>query len=143
MAVPAAYVWLTLFYCVFHSYLNLWAEITMFADRRFYSDWWNANNLSEYWRKWNQPIHNFLIRHVYYPCRRRNISSSACLLVTFTLSALFHEYIVVGILSVLNFVAFILMMVNVPAMIIQRQLKDVVSGNANNLLFWLCYIILG
>jgi hypothetical protein len=53
MAVPAAYFWLAMFYCVFHSYLNLWGEITGFADRRFYSDWWNANNLSEYWRKWN------------------------------------------------------------------------------------------
>ncbi len=53
MAVPAAYAWLIMFYCLFHSYLNMWAEITRFADRRFYSDWWNANNLSEYWRKWN------------------------------------------------------------------------------------------
>lgn len=48
-----------------------------------------------------------------------------------------------GILSVINFIAFILMMANVPAMILQRQLKDVVSGNTNNILFWMCYIILG
>jgi len=142
MAVPAAYAWLIMFYCLFHSYLNMWAEITRFADRRFYSDWWNANNLSEYWRKWNQPIHNFLIRHVYYPLRRRRVSSAVCMLVTFTVSAIAHEYIVVGIFSVLNFIAFILMMVNVPVMIAQRQLKSLISGNTNNLLFWLCYIIL-
>jgi diacylglycerol O-acyltransferase-1 len=143
MAVPAAYCWLTMFYCVFHSYLNLFAELTRFGDRRFYSDWWNANNLGEYWRKWNQPIHNFLIRHVYYPCRRRGISSSTCMLITFTLSACFHEYIMAGILSVINFVAFILMMANVPAMLLQKQLKNTVSGNTNNLLFWLFYIIIG
>ena len=53
MAVPAAYFWLTMFYSVFHSYLNLFAELTRFGDRRFYSDWWNANDLGEYWRKWN------------------------------------------------------------------------------------------
>lgn len=117
MAVPAAYFWLFMFYIVFHSYLNLWAELTYFADRRFYYDWWNASDLSEYWRKWNIPIHNFLIRHVYYPCRRRGISSASCLLITFTLSAAFHEYIMVGILSVVNFIAFIIMMANVPAMI--------------------------
>lgn len=117
MAVPAAYFWLIMFYCLFHSYLNMWAEITRFADRRFYSDWWNANNLSEYWRKWNQPIHNFLIRHVYYPLRRRRVSSEMCMLVTFTFSALAHEYIVVGIFSVVNFIAFILMMVNIPVII--------------------------
>lgn len=53
MAIPAAYAWLLIFYVIFHTYLNFWAELTMFADRRFYSDWWNAGDLSEYWRKWN------------------------------------------------------------------------------------------
>jgi len=53
MAVPAAYCWLFMFYTVFHSYMNFMAELTYFADRRFYSDWWNANDLGEYWRKWN------------------------------------------------------------------------------------------
>ena len=46
-AVPAAYIWLSQFYLIFHTFLNLLAEITMFADRRFYSDWWNADNLGE------------------------------------------------------------------------------------------------
>jgi diacylglycerol O-acyltransferase 1 len=143
LAVPAAYMWLTIFYCLFHSYLNMWAELTRFGDRRFYSDWWNANNLSEYWRKWNHPIHNWLIRHVYYPLRRRKFSSTLCILVTFTVSAAFHEFLIVGIFSVVNFIAFILMMINVPAMILQRQLKNVISGNTNNTLFWLSYVILG
>ena len=143
MSVPGAYAWLAMFYATFHIYLNFWGELTQFADRRFYSDWWNAGNLGEYWRKWNQPIHNWLIRHIYYPCRRAGMSSSGCALFTFFISALFHEYIVIGVFSVVNFMAFILMMVNVPCMMIQRQLKNVVSGNTNNFLFWLFYIILG
>jgi diacylglycerol O-acyltransferase-1 len=65
-----------------------------------------------------------------------------CMLITFTISAIAHEYIVVGIFSVVNFIAFILMMVNVPIMIAQRQLKNYISGNTNNMLFWLLYIIL-
>ena len=65
------------------------------------------------------------------------------MLVTFTISALFHEYIVAGIFSIVNFVAFILMMLNIPCMILQRQLKSTISGNTNNLLFWLVYVILG
>lgn len=73
LSVPAAYVWLSIFYGFFHSYMNFWAELTYFGDRRFYEDWWNAGNLSEYWRKWNHPIHNFLIRHIYYPLRRRKV----------------------------------------------------------------------
>jgi len=53
MAVPASYLWLIIFYSTFHTWLNFLAELTQFADRRFYSDWWNAGNLGEYWRKWN------------------------------------------------------------------------------------------
>lgn len=118
VAVPAGYIWLTIFYCMFHSYLNLFAELTRFGDRRFYSDWWNANDLGEYWRKWNMPIHNFLIRHVYYSSRRRNISAANCMLLTFFLSAVFHEYIMIGVIQKCNFMAFFLMMANVPVIIL-------------------------
>ena len=65
------------------------------------------------------------------------------MLTTFTISALFHEYIVAGIFGILNFVAFFLMMINIPAMILQRQLSNVISPNTNNLLFWFCYVIAG
>jgi diacylglycerol O-acyltransferase-1 len=125
ISVPAAYVWLSIFYGFFHSYMNFWAELTYFGDRRFYDDWWNAGNLSEYWRKWNHPIHNFLIRHVYYPLRRRRFDKQACLLVTFLISALAHEYIVVGIFRVVNFIAFTIMIINVPIMIVQAKFKNV------------------
>lgn len=65
------------------------------------------------------------------------------LLITFTVSAVFHEYIVIGIFSVVNFMAFILMMINIPLMMTQRLAKNKISGNTNNMLFWLVYIILG
>lgn len=143
MAVPAAYIWLGNFYLIFHTYLNFWAELTMFADRRFYSDWWNSSNLGEYWQKWNMPIHNFLLRHIYLPLRRLGISSSYCLLATFTFSAFFHEYVVVGIFSVVNGIAFTLMMVCVPIIAVQRAFKNRISGNTNNILFWLGYLVIG
>jgi diacylglycerol O-acyltransferase-1 len=112
--IPCAYVWLTVFWMIFHALLNFYAELTRFADCRFYSDWWNAGNLSEYWRKWNYPIHNWLVRHVYYPLIRRGINSSIARLLTFSVSAIFHEYIVAGSFRVLNFMAFGLMIVNIP-----------------------------
>ena len=118
MAIPAAYCWLLMFYVIFHAIFNGLAEVTMFADRRFYADWWNAGDLGEYWRKWNQPIHNYLIRHVYFPSRRAGYSSTMGMLVTFTVSAVFHEYIAIGVFSVFNGIAFTLMMVNIPCMIL-------------------------
>ena len=143
MAIPAAYCWLLMFYVIFHSIFNGLAEVTMFADRRFYSDWWNAGDLGEYWRKWNQPIHNYLIRHVYFPSRRAGYSSTLGMLLTFTVSAVFHEYIAIGVFSVFNGIAFTLMMVNIPCMIFQRLTKGAISRNTNNVLFWLFYLILG
>lgn len=125
MSTPAAYTWLLIFYGFFHSYLNLWAEISYFADRRFYSDWWNAGNLSEYWRKWNFPIHSFLHRHIYYPLRRRSVSKPLALFITFLISAAAHEYIVVGVVRVFNLIAFTLMLINVPMMILQHKLRNV------------------
>ena len=117
MSVPAAYLWLMFFYSFFHSYMNFWGELTYFADRRFYHDWWNAGDLSEYWRKWNHPIHNFLIRHIYYPLRRRKVNKPLALLITFLVSAIFHEYVIIGVFRVFNFIAFTIMIINVPLMI--------------------------
>lgn len=143
MSVPAAYCWLAFFYMFFHSFMNIMGELCEFGDRRFYSDWWNAGNLSEYWRKWNHPIHNFLIRHIYYPLRRRKISKPLSLFITFMVSAAAHEYIMIGVFRVVNFIAFTLMIVNVPLMVFQEKTKHLVSPDINNLLFWLGYIILG
>ena len=74
VGIPGAYLWLAFFYLVFHLSCNLSAELTRFADCIFYSDWWNAGDLGEYWRKWNYPIHFWLARHVYYPLVRRGFN---------------------------------------------------------------------
>lgn len=53
LSVPSTYAWILMFYGGFHFYLNFLAEITCFADRSFYKDWWNSYFVDEYWRKWN------------------------------------------------------------------------------------------
>ena len=118
LAVPTTYLWLVIFYSTFHAYLNFWGELTRFSDRRFYLDWWNAENLSVFWRKWNFPIHSFLFRHVYYPMRRRNVSAQNCLLWSFFISAVLHEYLMIGVVGTINGMAFWGMMANVPAIMI-------------------------
>ncbi|KAJ2816796.1 Sterol O-acyltransferase 2 (Sterol-ester synthase 2), partial [Coemansia furcata] len=64
---PMATCWLLFFFITFDSIANGFAELTRFADRRFYDDWWNARGLDEFSRKWNRPVHMFLARHVYMP----------------------------------------------------------------------------
>ncbi|KAJ1772716.1 Sterol O-acyltransferase 2 (Sterol-ester synthase 2) [Coemansia sp. RSA 1813] len=66
---PMATCWLLFFFITFDSISNGFAELTRFADRRFYDDWWNARGLDEFSRKWNRPVHLFLARHIYMPIR--------------------------------------------------------------------------
>jgi hypothetical protein len=49
LIIEVTYAWLFMFYMFFHSYLTMWAELTGFADKRFYEDWWNSDNLTTYW----------------------------------------------------------------------------------------------
>ena len=141
--VPSTYVWLCVFYGLFHAWTNFWGEVTRFADRRFYSDWWNSGNLAEYWRKWNYPIHNWLVRHIYYPLVRRNINTELARLSTFLVSAIFHEYVIVGIFRVSNMFAFTAMVVNIPIMQFQKVTNKSISKNFNNTLFWVGFPIFG
>lgn len=41
MIIPTFAMWLLLFFFVFEVVLNCIAEVTHFADREFYVDWWN------------------------------------------------------------------------------------------------------
>ena len=36
-------------------------------------EWWNATTVGEYWRLWNQPVHKWMLRHVYFPCLRAGL----------------------------------------------------------------------
>uniref|UniRef100_A0A2P2M8M3 O-acyltransferase n=2 Tax=Rhizophora mucronata TaxID=61149 RepID=A0A2P2M8M3_RHIMU len=73
LSVPNLYVWLCMFYCFFHLWLNILAELLRFGDREFYRDWWNARTVDEYWRLWNMPVHKWMVRHIYFPCIRNKI----------------------------------------------------------------------
>ncbi|CAN1340267.1 Diacylglycerol O-acyltransferase 1B [Linum perenne] len=70
LSVPNLYVWLCMFYCFFHLWLNILAELLRFGDREFYKDWWNARTIEEYWRMWNMGV---------------------AILIAFFVSAAFHE----------------------------------------------------
>lgn len=94
LQVPFYLFFLCCFYILFHSYLNLVAELTRFADRNFYNDWWNASNTDTYWQKWNQPVHSWGLRHIYTPLRRSGYSRLTSALVVFFISAIAHEYFV-------------------------------------------------
>lgn len=93
--LPGLLCFLCGFYCILHSWMNAWAEMLRFADRKFYSDWWNSSNFSVYYRTWNVIVHDWLYLYVYkdlyeYVTGRNTVVSQ---LLVFSLSAIFHEYV--------------------------------------------------
>lgn len=87
-------IWLCGFFAIFQSFLNALAEVTRFADRSFYDDWWNSPSVGAYWRTWNKPIYLFMKRHIYSPLMGRGWSPKTASLMVFFFSAVMHEVLV-------------------------------------------------
>ncbi|CAG8770235.1 13940_t:CDS:2, partial [Acaulospora morrowiae] len=92
MLFPFMVNYLLIFYIIFEGICNAFAELTRFADRSFYDDWWNSATWDEFARKWNKPVHHFLLRHVYqYSIESYKLSKRDATFMTFFLSSLVHE----------------------------------------------------
>lgn len=140
LSVPSLAIWLSIFYAFFHLWLNIVAEVLRFGDREFYRDWWNATTMNYYWRTWNIPTHNWLVRHVYMPALRHGFSKSVAAALVFLFSAVFHEFIISVALKTFKLYFFIGMIVQIPATVTGAYFKSTVIGN---LIFWLSFCFLG
>lgn len=90
------------FFGILHSWMNMFAELTRFGDRQFYTDWWNVSNYGAYYRKWNIIVHEWLYYYVYNDSVRftlGKISSSGSKFLVFFISAIVHELIVISALK--------------------------------------------
>lgn len=131
---------LLVFLVIFEYVLGAFAEITCFADRHFYSDWWNSCDWLEFSREWNLPVHHFLRRHIYgasRPYMSRNMST----LVTFLISAFGHELVMSCITKKLRGYGFLAQMSQLPIVAIQKT--KFVKGKKlfNNVMFWISFIL--
>ncbi|KAI4177023.1 MAG: hypothetical protein LQ343_000503 [Gyalolechia ehrenbergii] len=137
---PFMVTFLLVFLVIFEYVLGAFAEITCFADRHFYSDWWNSCDWLEFSREWNIPVHHFLRRHVYgasRPYMSRNMST----LVTFLLSALGHELVMGCITKKLRGYGFLAQMLQLPIVALQRTRWVKGKRLFNNICFWISMIL--
>ncbi|XP_049800912.1 sterol O-acyltransferase 2-like isoform X2 [Schistocerca nitens] len=135
--VPSLTVMLCVFYCILHAWMNAFAEITRFADRMFYKDWWNVNSYGAYYRNWNVVVHDWLYTYVYKDLSELLGGKRRTILAVFSLSAIVHEYILTfmfGFCYPMLFMAFEVF--SVGLMFVSR---DRLPGS--NLLMWLLFTI--
>ncbi|KAF2766062.1 hypothetical protein EJ03DRAFT_330452 [Teratosphaeria nubilosa] len=138
--------WLAGFFALFQSFLNMLAEIMMFGDREFYSDWWNSSDLRAYWTSWNKPVTHFMKRHIYSPMVGRGVHPVAAQFITFTFSGILHELLIgVPTHNILG-VAFMGMMLQIPLIFLTDPLIKMKGHNgklAGNLIFWISFCFFG
>lgn len=94
LSTISLFLWLCGFYALFHSFLNALAEVMQFADREFYSDWWNVDSVRTYWTSWNKPVYYFMRRHLYAPMVGRKVDPKVAQLVVFVFSGILHELLI-------------------------------------------------
>lgn len=139
-------IWLAGFFAIFQSALNALAEIMRFADREFYTDWWNSPSVGSYWRTWNKPVYSFMRRHVYAPLVGRGWSPNAASAWVFVFSGLLHELLVgVPTHNILG-VAFIGMVVQIPMIFFTLPLEKMEGKNGKllgNCIFWVSFCLVG
>ncbi|KAI1647412.1 MBOAT, membrane-bound O-acyltransferase family-domain-containing protein [Daldinia loculata] len=138
---PFMLTFLLVFLVIFEYILGAFAEITKFADRHFYSDWWNSTDWMEFSREWNVPVYSFLRRHV-YATSKPTIGRSNATVITFLISAIGHEIVMACITKKLRGYGFICQMLQLPIVILQRTKWVRAHKTANNVLFW-CSMIMG
>jgi diacylglycerol O-acyltransferase-1 len=144
LSIPNTYAWLLMFYFYFHLWLNFLAEITRFGDRLFYKDWWNSRTIENYWRCWNVPVHNWMLRHLYHPLIRAGAPKMAGTLAVFFFSAVFHEYIISTPFRMYTMHVFIGMMAQAPLIFITKLIDKTFDNSfVGNAIFWSAFCVVG
>ncbi|KIY62249.1 MBOAT-domain-containing protein [Cylindrobasidium torrendii FP15055 ss-10] len=138
LSLPFMICYLLVFYIIFECICNGFAELSYFSDRQFYEDWWNSTSWDEFSRKWNKPVHQFLLRHVYASSLSNyGISRWSAMFLTFLLSACVHELVMVVVTHKFRMYLFLLQLIQIPLIAMSRT--PFIKGNKllGNLVFWL------
>jgi len=130
LALPSLCVWLLGFYGLFHCYMNLLAEVLRFGDRAFFADWWNSTTLDTFWRRWNIPVHEWCLRHVYLDLQTFiGVNKHTAIFATFFFSAVIHELLFSVAFKTLRPWFFFGMLAQIPLIAFSRGCRNKRRGN--------------
>jgi len=92
--IPGGLILVNGFFSLLHSWHNAWAEMMLFGDRLFYTDWWNSTTFNMYYRKWNVLVQDWLYNYIYIDIiellgKKKTYANFGVIFI----SAIVHEYI--------------------------------------------------
>ncbi|KAI0075307.1 MBOAT-domain-containing protein [Panus rudis PR-1116 ss-1] len=138
LSIPFMVAYLLLFYIIFECICNGFAELSYFADRNFYDDWWNSTSWDEFSRKWNKPVHTFLLRHVYASTMSSyHLSRQSAMFLTFLLSALAHELVMAVVTKKIRMYLFVMQLAQIPLIAVGRLPAVKRNKTLGNVVFWI------
>lgn len=137
LVFPFISLYLLTFYIIFETVCQWFAEVTRFADRNFYNDWWNAVTWDEFARDWNVPVHRFLLRHVYHSSiSSLHVHKQTATLITFFLSSIVHELVMACMTKKIRCYLLASQMLQLPLVMISRSRFFRAYKTAGNVFFW-------
>ncbi|TNV79094.1 hypothetical protein FGO68_gene11297 [Halteria grandinella] len=96
LQMPLILMIMLMVFLLFESFPNALSELTLFADREFYQDWWNATSVEEFYGKWLKPSYLFYYRHVLIVLQREyGVSPSKARAITNLVSSAMQELIMI------------------------------------------------
>ncbi|KAI9207743.1 MBOAT, membrane-bound O-acyltransferase family-domain-containing protein [Polychytrium aggregatum] len=138
LLMPFMVCYILVFFIIFECICNGFAELTRFADRRFYDDWWNSASFDEFARRWNRPVHEFLLRHVYFESIQSfKISKTNATYLVFFLSSCIHELVFAVVGRRLRLYLFLMQMFQLPLIWLGRQPIIKQNRTLGNIIFWI------
>ncbi|KAF2274794.1 MBOAT-domain-containing protein [Westerdykella ornata] len=138
MLFPLLLEQLLAWYVIWECLLNVLAEVTRFADRSFYGEWWNSTSWDQYARDWNRPVHHFLLRHVYHSSiSALRLSRLQATFVTFLLSAVVHELLMFCLFKKVRGYLFAMQLAQLPLAALSRTRLLKGRDTLGNVIFWL------
>jgi len=136
LMTPFTVNYLLMFYLIFECICNAFAELTRFADREFYQDWWNSVTFDEYARKWNKPVHEFLKRHIYTYTKEKMKNKTTAMIATFLFSALLHELVLISSFRMIRPFLLLMMMMQIPLIYLGSLPLVKRIPRVGNFVFW-------
>ncbi|KAJ7890451.1 hypothetical protein B0H14DRAFT_3081630 [Mycena olivaceomarginata] len=117
---------------------NGFAEISYFADRQFYEDWWNSTSWDEFSRNGTSLCTpSSYITSTHRPSRATSFRAVAAMFVTFLLSACVHELVMLVVTKKFRMYLFLLQLIQIPLIMVSRLPFIKRNKLMGNIVFWL------
>lgn len=142
LSIVTIIMFFLLFIIVFICVLPIFAEITYFRNRKYFSDWWNKRTVGEFWASWNKEMHHWFKSYIFKPMVKRNYSKRFAVFMCFFVSGMFHEYAISVSSKTLRFYTFFGFMAQLVLMETTDRISKAIPS-LGNYLFWMMFCVVG